>query len=168
MNSVRLKQASYLLCLLLRLSEGRHAPLFNKSVISREVQDRPIVLSRKLHQADAPALAPGALPVDTSIIYSPDLDEPAQRQALLDLYAYTSGPSWTVQNVLANSLQEASLAAAPNAAAALEIERATFLAEQLSKFKWGTPGVSYCLWQVFTLSYRVWRKSGRNYHHMLH
>ncbi|KAK9869016.1 hypothetical protein WJX84_000276 [Apatococcus fuscideae] len=95
---------------------------------------------------NAPALAPGALPVDTSIIYSPDLDEPAQRQALLDLYAYTSGPSWTVQNVLANSLQEASLAAAPNAAAALEIERATFLAEQLSKFKWGTPGVSYCLW----------------------
>ncbi|KAK9863985.1 hypothetical protein WJX84_001650 [Apatococcus fuscideae] len=139
MSYIRLKQASHLLCLLLGLSEGRYAPVSVNTLASTEVQDNPLPASRKLHQATAPAAA--ALPVNTSRFYSSDLDEPAQRQALLDLYASTAGPDWTVPYVSATSSREGSLGAAPTSAA-LETDNATFLAEQLSNFE---VGVTCCL-----------------------
>ena len=156
MSYIRLKQASHLLCLLLGLSEGRYTPVSANTLASTEVQDNPLPASRKLHQATAPAAA--ALPVNTSRFYSSDLDEPDQRQALLDLYASTAGPDWTVPYVSATSSREGSLGAAPTSAA-LETDNATFLAEQLSNFEWGAAGISYCLWQASNLLFSViWRK----------
>ena len=143
-----LRQACFWLLVLPTVVTGRHAA-FVQTLQSRALQSTAGA-ARTLQQASHVATPPESADLQTaaSRLYSPELDLPVQRQALLDLYVSTSGPGWIPQNMLAESLQADSPARAPSPDGSFQAERVTFLTEQLTKFKWGTPGVSYCLWQA--------------------
>ena len=151
MNHGRLLKACCALWLLQRLVEGRISAYLPVLGPPSEVSAGASGGARKLAQSQATVPAPYLAPppqTTSSRIYSPGLDDPVQRQALMDLYMSTSGPTWTWQSILPPPLRNGSPAAAPSPQAGIETESATYLSEQLTKFPWGTPNVSYCLWQV--------------------
>ena len=148
MKSGRLVEAWVYLWLFPRLVEGRSSAFLITLGPQDEVTDGLSGGARKLAQlqASAPAISQATSQIASSRLYSPDFDEPVQRQALMDLYISTSGPTWTLPSSLPPSLQNE--AAAPTADVGVEEARANFLTEQLTKFHWGTPNTSYCLWHV--------------------
>ncbi len=142
------RQACFWLLVLPRLAGGRHAA-FVQTVAPLALQSDGQT-GRKLQQQspDIGAPAPAVEQTSLSRLYSPELDLPSQRQALLDLFALTNGPNWTIPAISAPSLLPNSPTGAPSPDAGVKAAQVTFLTEQLTKFPWGTDGVSYCLWQA--------------------
>lgn len=156
MNHGRLLKACLTLWLLPSLVESRISAYLPVLRPPSQVSAGASGGTRRLAQLQAAVPAPYASPPPQTIssrIYTPELDDPLQRQALMDLYMSTSGPTWTWQSVLPPTLQNGSPVAAPSPAAGIETESATFLTEQLLKFPWGTPNISYCLWQVYLVQH---------------